>query len=110
MASDQVLTFTDETFDEEVLSSDVPVLVDFWAEWCMPCKMVGPTIEEVATEYEGRVKVGKLDTDANRSVSVTHGITAIPTVMIFKGGKVVKQLVGVQPKKSFTAALDEVLG
>ena len=105
MASDAVLELTDDNFDSEVLQSDQPVLVDFWAEWCMPCRMLAPTIEELADDFQGKVKVGKLDTDANRDVSVKYGISAIPTVILFKGGEVVRKFVGVTPKQDLAAEL-----
>ncbi len=107
MASDLLIEFTDANFDAEVVQSDVPVLVDFWAEWCQPCRMLAPIIEELAGEYEGKIKVGKVDTDANREVSVKFGITAIPTVFLFKGGEIVQKFVGMAPKDQFKAALDE---
>lgn len=108
MASDAVQTFTDTNFQTEVLESDTPVVVDFWAEWCMPCRMLTPTIEKLAADYDGKVKVGKLDTDANREVSVKHEITAIPTVLVFKGGQVVKKFVGVTQEAEFKAELDQL--
>lgn len=110
MASEHVLTLTDANFEEEVLQADKPVVVDFWAEWCMPCRMLAPTIEELAKEYGDRIKVGKVDTDSNRNISVKYGISAIPTVMIFNGGELAKRFVGLQPKKDFKAALDSLLG
>jgi len=110
MAGDAVLEFTDDNFEQEVINADQPVLVDFWAEWCMPCRMLAPTIEEIAGEFAGKAKVGKLDTDANRDVAVKHNISAIPTVMLFKGGKVVQKFVGVTPKKEFADALQKVIG
>src|SRR5438874_4920396 len=88
MAGQNVAEFTDQNFEQEVLNSSVPVLVDFWAEWCMPCRMLAPTIEKIAGEYAGRVKVGKVDTDSNRDISVRYGISAIPTVILFKDGQV----------------------
>ena len=109
MASEHVMELTDETFDAEVLNGAVPALVDFWAEWCMPCKMLAPTIEELAADYAGKVKVGKVDTDANREVSLKFNVSAIPTLILFKDGKVVKKLVGLQPKKALKAAIDAVL-
>ena len=109
MASEKVLTLTDENFDREVVESSVPVVVDFWAEWCMPCKMLAPTIDELAEEYEGRIKVGKVDTDGCRNTALKFGISAIPTIMIFKGGEVVKRFVGMQTKKDFAGALEEIL-
>ncbi len=109
MASDKVLELTDGNFEIEVIQSDVPVLVDFWAEWCMPCKMIGPVVEELAGEYAGKAKVGKMDTDSNRETGVKFGISAIPTLMLFKGGEVVKKFVGLQQKADLKAALDEAL-
>ena len=109
MASANVTEFTDGNFQNEVLSASEPVLVDFWAEWCMPCRMLTPTIEQLASEYAGKVKVGKLDTDNNRDVSVKYGIQAIPTVILFKGGEVKRKFVGLQSKGDFAAALDELL-
>ncbi|BAM04034.1 thioredoxin [Phycisphaera mikurensis] len=108
MASEAVQEFTDTNFQSEVLEADTPVVVDFWAEWCMPCRMLTPTIEKLATDYDGKVKVGKLDTDANREVSVKHEITAIPTVLVFKGGEVVKKFVGVTQEAEFKAELDKL--
>ena len=107
MASENVHEFSDSNFDAEVLQSDQPVLVDFWAEWCQPCRMIAPTIEEVAEEFAGKAKVGKVDTDANRDISVKYGISAIPTIMLFKGGEVVKKFVGMTPKQEFVEALNE---
>jgi thioredoxin 1 len=110
MASDKVMAFTDDNFEAEVLQSPVPVLVDFWAEWCMPCRMLAPTMDELASEYGDRIKVGKVDTDANRNISVKFGISAIPTVMVFNNGELVKRWVGLQTKKDFKAALSELVG
>ena len=109
MSSEHVLELTDETFQAEVLDSAVPVLVDFWAEWCMPCKMLAPTIEELAADFEGRVKVGKIDTDSNRDVSLKFGISAIPTLILFKGGEMVNKFVGLQQKADLAASLEEAL-
>lgn len=108
MASESVLELTDDNFETEVLKSNQPVLVDFWAEWCMPCRMLAPTIDELANQYEGRVKVGKVDTDGNRDVSIKFGISAIPTVILFDKGEVVKKFVGVTDKQQFEAELDRV--
>lgn len=108
MASANVMEFTDSNFENEVLGADKPVLVDFWAEWCMPCKILAPTIDDVANEHTGKVKVGKVDTDANREVSVKYGISAIPTVIIFKGGEVAKKFVGLTKKEDIDAALAEL--
>jgi thioredoxin 1 len=108
MASENVQQFTDANFEAEVLKSSVPVLVDFWAEWCMPCRMLGPTIDQLAEEFKGKVKVGKVDTDNNRNISVQFGISAIPTVILFKGGQVAKKFVGLQSKGEFVSALEQV--
>ncbi len=88
MPSQTVVEFTDSNFESEVINSDTPVIVDFWAEWCQPCRMLAPTIDEIANEYDGRVKVGKLDTDSNREVSMKFGIQSIPTVIVFKPPRV----------------------
>ena len=108
MASNNVLEFTNDNFDADVLQSDVPVLVDFWAEWCQPCRMLAPTIQDLARQYQGKVKIGKLDTDANQDVAVRYGITAIPTILLFRKGEVVKKFVGLTPKRQFEAALNDV--
>lgn len=104
-ASGNVLTVTDATFKQEVLESDTPVLVDFWASWCAPCQMVAPTIEELSGEFQGRVKFGKVDVDANAESTRAYGINAIPCIILFHKGKVVTQFVGVQPKETYAAAL-----
>ena len=103
------LQITDASFDEVVLKSDKPVLVDFWATWCGPCRMLGPVIEELATEYEGRVVVGKVDVDNNQEFAGKYGIRNIPTVLVFQNGEVVGRQVGVAPKKTDTDALDGLL-
>lgn len=107
MASANVHQFTDGNFTSEVLGSDVPVLVDFWAEWCMPCRMLAPTIDQVADDFAGKVKVGKVDTDSNRSTAVTYQISAIPTVILFKSGQVVRKFVGLTSKDVLAEALAE---
>ena len=107
MASENVHEFTDANFESDVIGSDVPVLVDFWAEWCMPCRILAPTIDEVADEHHGSIKVGKLDTDNNREVAMKYGISAIPTVMLFKGGEVVKKFVGLTKKEQIAEAIAE---
>ena len=104
--AENVLELTDTNFEAEVLKSDKPVLVDFWAEWCMPCRMLGPTIEKLAKDYAGKVKVGKVDTDSNRDVSMRFGISAIPTVILFKDGKVAQKFVGLRQEKDFKEVLD----
>ncbi len=96
---------TDSNFQTEVLKSDKPVLVDFWAEWCGPCKMIAPMVEELAKEYDGKLKVGKVDVDSNQQTSMQYGIRSIPTLLIFKGGKVVDQLIGAVPKKMLAEKL-----
>ena len=106
MASENVKEFTDQNFENEVLKSDQPVLVDFWAEWCMPCRMLTPTIEKIAKDYAGRVKVGKLDTDANRDVASKYSISAIPTVILFRNGQVAQKFVGLRQERDFKEALD----
>lgn len=107
MANENVRQFTDANFEAEVLQSKEPVLVDFWAEWCMPCRMLTPTIEALANDFNGKAKVGKLDTDANKMVAVKYGITAIPTILIFKGGQPVKRLIGQKKKDELAAALND---
>lgn len=109
MAGANVHEFTDGNFKSEVIDSAVPVLVDFWAEWCMPCRMLAPTIDKIAGEFSGKVKVGKVDTDKNRDISVEYKITAIPTVMIFHKGQVAKKFIGLTNEGSLREALNEVL-
>jgi thioredoxin 1 len=103
------LEITDATFEETVLNSDKPVLVDFWAAWCGPCRMVGPVIEEIAGEYEGKAIVGKVDVDANQEFAAKFGVRNIPTVLMFKNGEVVGRQVGVSPKNVYTEAIDDLL-
>ncbi|MDA8375478.1 MAG: thioredoxin, partial [Planctomycetia bacterium] len=100
--------FSDANFQAQVLSSEEPVLVDFWAEWCGPCRMLAPTIEKLATDYLGKVKVGKLDTDSNRNTAMKFNISAIPTVILFNKGQIAKKFVGLQPEREFKAALDSL--
>ena len=103
------LEITDATFDEVVLKSDKPVLVDFWAAWCGPCRMVGPVIEEIATDYDGKAVVGKVDVDANQEFAAKYGVRNIPTVLLFKNGEVVDKQVGVAPKTTYTQKIDAAL-
>ena len=103
------LEITDATFDEVVLKSDKPVVVDFWAAWCGPCRMVGPIIEEVSSEYEGKAVVGKVDVDANQEFAAKYGVRNIPTVLVFKNGEIINRQVGVSPKKVYTDANDAAL-
>ena len=110
MASEHVLELTDDNFDEEILNADVPALVDFWAEWCMPCKMLAPTIDELAADNAGKLKVGKVDTDAARNVALKFDVQAIPTIVLIKDGQVAKKFVGLQQKADLQAAIDEVVG
>ena len=109
MASDAVMTFTDDAFQADVLDSDVPVLVDFWAEWCQPCKMLGPTIDALADEYSGRAKIGKMNIDDHKQVALARNIQSIPTVLIFKGGEVAQTFVGITPKEKLMEALDAAM-
>ncbi len=103
------LEITDASFDEVVLKSDKPVLVDFWAAWCGPCRMVGPIIEEIAIEYEGKAVVGKVDVDANQEFAAKYGVRNIPTVLLFKNGEVIDKQVGVAPKATYTQKIDAAL-
>ena len=108
MANANVMEFTDSNFENEVLGASEPVLVDFWAEWCMPCQILAPTIDEVADSNEGKVKVGKLDIDNNKEVAVKYGISAIPTVVIFKDGEIAKKFIGLTKKEDLEAAIAEL--
>ena len=106
----KLMDFTDDNFQSEVLESDKPVLVDFWAVWCGPCKMVAPVVEELAREYDGKLKVGKVDVDSNPDISMKFGIRSIPTLMVFKGGRVVEQIVGAIPKRNLVDKVVPHLG
>jgi len=103
------LEFSDDSFETEVINSDVPVLVDFWAPWCGPCKMIAPIVEEIAGEYGDKLKVGKVNTDDNQQTAMKYGIMSIPTLMIFKGGEVSERIIGAQSKQFITEKIDDVL-
>ncbi len=109
MAGMDTLEFTDSNFDQEVLQSTGPVVVDFWADWCMPCRALGPIIDELATEYQGKVKVGKLDTEANRETAYKYGIESIPTVLFFQAGEIAQKFIGLKSKKDFKAAIEDLM-
>jgi thioredoxin 1 len=109
MASNDVVTLQDATFDQEVLKSDIPVLVDFWAVWCGPCKAVAPAVEELARQYRGKVKVAKMDVDEHQQVPQQYGIRSIPTLLLFKGGRVVDTIVGAVPKSKLEDSLKKAL-
>ena len=109
MASDAVFEFTDANFTAEAEQSGIPVLIDFWAEWCGPCRMLTPTIEQLADEYEGRAKIGKLDVDANREVAMKFEVMSIPTIVVLKNGEVTKKFVGISQKEDLAAAIDAAM-
>jgi thioredoxin 1 len=110
MAGADTKEFTEGNFEQEVLQASEPVLVDFWAEWCMPCKALAPTMDELASEYGGKVKVGKVNTDENQSIAAQYGISAIPTVILFKDGEIQEKFVGLRSKKDFKASIDPLIG
>lgn len=101
--------FTDANFEAEAVNSDLPVLVDLWAVWCGPCKMIGPIVEELAEEYDGKMKIGKLDVDNNQQTAVKYGVRSIPTVLILKGGEVKDTIIGAVPKSVFVGKIEAVL-
>ncbi len=106
--SDKTLVFTDENFEKEALQSDLPVMVDFWAPWCGPCQMAGPVIEELAEEYAGKVKIGKLNVDDNQQVAMKYGVMSIPTVILFKGGKEIGRKIGFAGKQMYEDLLRQI--
>ncbi len=109
MASENVVTLTADNFEQDVIKSDQPVLVDFWAQWCGPCKMIAPVIDELADAYAGKAKIGKVDIDEHQSLAAQFGITSIPTLLVFKGGEVQDQIMGMRPKEDLAAAIDRAL-
>ena len=109
MASENVMAFTDANFDREVLQSEIPVLVDFWATWCAPCKAIAPLVDAVADEYVGKVKVGKVNVDENQATPAKFNVRGIPTLILFKGGVVVEQIVGAVPKSQLDAMIAKAL-
>jgi len=108
MSAANIVILTEANFEQEVLKSPTPVLVDFWAEWCGPCKMIAPILDELASEYDGKVKVGKVNIDEYQSIATKYGIRAIPTLLIFKDGEVAEQVVGLRSKRDLKANLDQV--
>jgi thioredoxin 1 len=107
MASEKVQTLTDSNFDQSVVKSPQPVLVDFWAEWCGPCRRLAPTVDELATDYDGRITVGKLNVDDNPNTAFRYSIRGIPTLLLFKGGQIVEQIVGLADKDSLRRLIDK---
>jgi len=109
MASNDLVILQDSTFDQEVLKSDIPVLVDFWAVWCGPCKAIAPTVEELAKQYKGKVKVAKMDVDEHQQVPQQYGIRSIPTLLLFKGGRVVDTIIGAVPRAKLEESLKKAI-
>ena len=110
MASSNIVNLTESNFAQEVTQSPTPVLVDFWAEWCGPCKMIAPILDELASEYDGKLKIGKVNIDEQGQLAAHHGIRAVPTLLIFKDGEVADQIIGLKSKRDLKANLDRVLG
>ncbi|NOY53831.1 MAG: thioredoxin [Deltaproteobacteria bacterium] len=109
MGSDKIITLNDQNFENEVKESKIPILVDFWAEWCAPCRMVAPVLDELAEEFDGKVKIGKVNVDQNRTVAAQYGVMSIPTLILFKNGELVEQMVGAQPKENLQKVLQSAL-
>ena len=109
MASDNIVTLNGENFETEVLKSTQPVLVDFWAEWCGPCKMLAPVLDDLAGDYNGKLKIGKVNVDHNQQIATQFGIMNIPTLLLFNGGQVVKQIMGLKSKKAYMQEIDQAL-
>jgi thioredoxin 1 len=110
MASNSIFEVSDSNFDQDVLKSEQPVLVDFWAAWCGPCRAIAPIVEELAQHFQGKIKVGKMDVDRNSATPMRYKVTGIPTLLVFKGGQVVEQLVGYRPKEAIQQALEKHIG
>ena len=108
MAAENIITATESNFTEEVLKSNTPVLVDFWAEWCGPCRMIAPVLDELATEYDGKVKIAKVNIDEHQNLAMQYKVTSIPTLLLIKDGQVMEQMVGAKSKRDLKASIDRV--
>ncbi|OIP63226.1 MAG: thioredoxin [Nitrospirae bacterium CG2_30_53_67] len=109
VGSDKIVVLNDQNFKEEIKSSQVPILVDFWAEWCAPCRMIAPMLEEIAEEYNEKLKIGKLNVDQNRTIAAQYGVMSIPTLILFKDGEMVEQMIGAQPKENLLKIIKSAL-